>query len=62
MTDQLRSDLARRQREALVFLQGVAIEDYAPGPDSDHAGDEDDTLILLFMCCHPALTTRPRSR
>ncbi|MBC7989248.1 MAG: sigma-70 family RNA polymerase sigma factor [Luteimonas sp.] len=57
MTDELRSDLARRQREALVFLQGVAIEDYAPGPDSDHAGDEDDTLVLLFMCCHPALTT-----
>ena len=57
MTDELRSDLARRQREALVFLQGVAIEDYAPGPDSDNAGDEDDTLVLLFMCCHPALTT-----
>ena len=57
MTDELRSDLARRQREALVFLQGVAIEDYAPGPHSDNAGDEDDTLVLLFMCCHPALTT-----
>ena len=27
-----------------------------PAPDSDAALHEDDTLILLFMCCHPALT------
>jgi predicted RNA polymerase sigma factor len=22
----------------------------------DIESDEDDTLVLLFMCCHPALT------
>jgi predicted RNA polymerase sigma factor len=27
-----------------------------PPPDADHREQEDDTLILLFMCCHPALT------
>jgi predicted RNA polymerase sigma factor len=28
----------------------------APAPDSGVATERDDTLILLFMCCHPALT------
>ena len=27
-----------------------------PAPDSDDTPREDDSLILLFMCCHPALT------
>ena len=27
-----------------------------PAPDSGDAAEQDDTLILLFMCCHPALT------
>ncbi|HEX6921020.1 MAG TPA: sigma-70 family RNA polymerase sigma factor [Actinomycetes bacterium] len=47
MTDQLRSDESRRRREALVA--GLEV----PGAESS---DRDDTLILLFMCCHPSLT------
>jgi RNA polymerase sigma factor (sigma-70 family) len=49
-TDALRSDLARRKREAQA-KQG----DDAPAPDVEP--ERDDTLLLLFMCCHPALTT-----
>ena len=52
MTDQIRSDSARRSRESeLVREQDAAVE-----PDVDIAPNEDDTLVLLFMCCHPSLT------
>jgi RNA polymerase sigma factor (sigma-70 family) len=46
MTDQLRNEQARRRREDLVAAQ--------PEPDTD-VPDTDDTLVVLFMCCHPAL-------
>ncbi len=49
LADQRRSDEARRRREDLA----AAISTYTepePVPGSD------DTLILMFMCCHPALT------
>ncbi|HEX7240432.1 MAG TPA: DUF6596 domain-containing protein, partial [Longimicrobiaceae bacterium] len=29
---------------------------FVPPPEADVAADADDTLALLFMCCHPALT------
>ena len=49
---------ARRRRETLVAAEQdrlvPSILDVDPGLGS--AGDTDDTLILLFMCCHPALT------
>ncbi|MFI5080306.1 MAG: RNA polymerase sigma factor [Streptosporangiales bacterium] len=47
MTDQLRSEQARRRREDAAAM--------AEPPAVDVTG-RDDTLILLFMCCHPALT------
>lgn len=56
MTDQVRSDSARRQREAFAFLSEVADEAVEPAPQDAHA-EQDDTLVLLFMCCHPALTS-----
>jgi RNA polymerase sigma factor (sigma-70 family) len=46
LTDQIRSDQARRRRE-----QAVAAE---PAPPETPA--QDDTLTLLFLCCHPVLT------
>ncbi|MEZ5319727.1 MAG: DUF6596 domain-containing protein [Vicinamibacterales bacterium] len=54
MTDQIRSDVARRRREAdtVQHLGQVMIP---AGHLAD--GDGDDTLTLLFLCCHPALTT-----
>jgi RNA polymerase sigma factor (sigma-70 family) len=55
MTDHIRGELARRRREAVV-LHVPADEQFAPAPDLTLEADQDDTLILLFMCCHPALT------
>jgi RNA polymerase sigma factor (sigma-70 family) len=48
MTDGLRSEEARRRREGLV-AKGAR-----PAPEP--GGGHDDTLVLMFMCCHPALT------
>ena len=53
MTDQLRSDTARRLRETAVMLES---ERLAPAVDLEPDMHQDDTLILFFMCCHPALT------
>jgi RNA polymerase sigma factor (sigma-70 family) len=53
LVDEWRSQSARRRREDTV----AALE---PAADSQGSGqrpaDEDDTLTLLFLCCHPALT------
>jgi len=48
MTDYVRSETARRQRETVAAIEHSEI--YQPA-------HQDDTLILLFMCCHPALTS-----
>jgi predicted RNA polymerase sigma factor len=58
----VRAELARRRREAVVIMQ--APESHPPSPADFETGfggtgpldPDDDTLILLFMCCHPALT------
>jgi RNA polymerase sigma factor (sigma-70 family) len=56
MTDHIRSEHARRQREAVaVELAGHAFP-YVPTVDTTDAIEQDDTLVLLFMCCHPVLT------
>jgi RNA polymerase sigma factor (sigma-70 family) len=54
MTDHVRSELARRQRETAVAME---MDQLAPPVDAGSETEEDDTLILLFMCCHPALTS-----
>jgi RNA polymerase sigma factor (sigma-70 family) len=53
LTDLLRSEQARRRREEAVVRRELAVEQ-AEGPSN--RTDADDTLILLFMCCHPALS------
>jgi RNA polymerase sigma factor (sigma-70 family) len=58
LTDQLRSDAARRRREELDAARtppppaggDAALDLDARGPVGD------DTLTLLFLCCHPALS------
>jgi RNA polymerase sigma factor (sigma-70 family) len=52
-TDLLRSEQARRRREDTVARWQLPEQqtDAAERPD-----DSDDTLILLFMCCHPAVS------
>jgi RNA polymerase sigma factor (sigma-70 family) len=47
MIDQWRSERSRRSRESL------ALQHDSPTPQGS---DRDDTLLVLFMCCHPALT------
>ncbi|WP_326826933.1 RNA polymerase sigma factor [Streptosporangium sp. NBC_01756] len=46
LIDQMRSDHARRERESATAAEVVPEE----------VPDTDDTLVLLFLCCHPALT------
>ncbi len=53
MTDQMRSEIARRERETAVAAEA---ENLASPLEIEADMDPDDTLILLFMCCHPALT------
>lgn len=55
LTDQVRSEIPRREREAEIARDTDAIAPEITEPDMDM--DPDDTLILLFMCCHPALTS-----
>jgi len=53
MVDQIRSESARRRREYETALEASRTSESVvaePGPR------EDDTLVVLFMCCHPALT------
>jgi RNA polymerase sigma factor (sigma-70 family) len=53
MTDQIRSESARRRRENEVTQLAVQPPEAAVAEPETQA---DDTLVLLFMCCHPALT------
>ncbi|MET9019054.1 sigma-70 family RNA polymerase sigma factor [Actinopolymorpha sp. NPDC004070] len=55
LTDLLRNEQARRRREDAVA--SWVLPDQWPAPPADRAAsDTDDSLILLFMCCHPALS------
>jgi len=45
LIDQWRSDRSRRDRESLAAQERPA-----------EVSDQDDSLLVLFMCCHPALT------
>ncbi len=55
LTDYVRSETARRRREDAVALEAAA-EPFVVPPEAELGLDPDDTLVLLFMCCHPALT------
>ena len=70
LTDHVRRETARRRRETIAATDPSQSQDVAPTVgvpsfagfafrfDTSGANDAepDDTLILLFMCCHPALT------
>ncbi|MCG5220640.1 sigma-70 family RNA polymerase sigma factor [Streptosporangium sp. KLBMP 9127] len=56
MTEQLRNEQARRRREDLVATQAPQDRRAAPPADVAAESGRDDTLIMLFLCCHPALT------
>jgi RNA polymerase sigma factor (sigma-70 family) len=52
LIDQFRAGHARREREVTAAVQDPAP---AAGP-ADEGPAADDSLLLLFLCCHPALT------
>ncbi|MFI0451295.1 RNA polymerase sigma factor [Actinomadura sp. 6N118] len=54
LTDLLRSEQARRRREDTVAQWELPGQWMAPADQPVTASD--DTLILLFMCCHPSLS------
>ena len=56
LADSHRSDLARRHREAAVAALVPVDQSWEPSPDTVRAADQDDTLTLLFLCCHPELS------
>ena len=56
LTDEVRRDIARRRREDTVAVERSAIETVVPTVFGEIGAEEDDTLTLLFMCCHPSLT------
>jgi RNA polymerase sigma factor (sigma-70 family) len=55
ITDHVRAEAARRHREALV-VSLVPPEEQLALAAYEEAAERDDTLDLLFMCCHPALS------
>ena len=48
LVDEWRSQAARRRRETTVALEDA--------PGAGDAPDQDDTLTLLFLCCHPSIS------
>ncbi len=56
LTDLLRAEQARQRREQTAFRQIPPSQWLTPAADAVTAADSDDTLILLFLCCHPALS------
>jgi RNA polymerase sigma factor (sigma-70 family) len=53
MADHIRREVARRRREQVAAEEAERLT--LPVEAATDTG-EDDTLVLLFMCCHPALT------
>jgi RNA polymerase sigma factor (sigma-70 family) len=61
LTDMLRGESARRRREEAVYLATppAALAEAGsgvPGAPGGALPDHDDTLTLLFLCCHPSLS------
>jgi RNA polymerase sigma factor (sigma-70 family) len=55
LTDLLRTEQARQRREDAVTRWILPEQRVAPAADRP-LSEPDDTLILLFMCCHPSLS------
>lgn len=61
LVDQLRSEEARRRREENAAALSPRDAFTAPPPGESRAPSEDDTLTLLFLCCHPELPAAGRT-
>jgi RNA polymerase sigma factor (sigma-70 family) len=56
LMDAARSEQSRRRREDQVAVATPQSELLSPAADADPGQDRDDSLALLFGCCHPALS------
>ena len=56
LMDQVRSERSRRNREELIAVATPQSELLGPPADAEPA-DRDDSLALLFGCCHPDLSS-----
>src|SRR6201991_2215656 len=54
LTDLLRAEQGRRPREEAGA--GWTPEATSPAADQRRPAEADDTLVVLFMCCHPSLS------
>ncbi|MEU9088366.1 sigma-70 family RNA polymerase sigma factor [Streptomyces sp. NPDC048357] len=60
LTDQLRSEDARRRREETAAALTPRDAFVEPPPGESRTPAEDDTLALLFLCCHAELSAEAR--
>ncbi|MFF3679526.1 RNA polymerase sigma factor [Streptomyces sp. NPDC002120] len=60
LTDQLRSEDARRRREETAAALTPRDAFVEPPPGESRTPAEDDTLALLFLCCHAELSPEAR--
>jgi predicted RNA polymerase sigma factor len=56
LMDAARSEQSRRRREDQVAVATPQSELLSPAADADPRQDRDDSLALLFGCCHPSLS------
>ncbi|MBX7186651.1 MAG: RNA polymerase sigma factor [Vicinamibacteria bacterium] len=55
--DNLRREISRRRRETLAFLHVPENAEIVAPPDHEETVErEEDALVLLFLCCHDALS------
>lgn len=57
LTDHRRRDAARRRREEHITNELAIEEMMTPAVEEVFEPEQDDTLMLLFMCSHPSLTS-----
>ncbi|WP_328959345.1 RNA polymerase sigma factor [Kitasatospora purpeofusca] len=60
LVDTVRSEAARRRREDALALATPQSALLGPAPDAAADADRDDSLHLLFLCCHPELSAPSR--
>ncbi|MFF2352905.1 RNA polymerase sigma factor [Kitasatospora sp. NPDC058115] len=60
LADAVRSEVARRRREDALALATPQSALLSPPPDTASASGRDDSLHLLFLCCHPDLSAPSR--
>jgi RNA polymerase sigma factor (sigma-70 family) len=56
LVDHLRSERSRTDREQLVARRTSTRDLLSPAADAAEGSHRDDSLTLLLLCCHPALT------